>query len=444
MISRRNFAGAAAGAFAASSYAQISGANDRVRLGFIGVGNRGGNLLNMTKEFADQQVVAVCDLLDPLLDKAVASAGTNPERFKDFRRLLDRKDIDAVVIATPDHWHALMMIAAAQAGKDVYVEKPLSLTVVEGRRMVQVAEETKRVVQVGIHRRSSPFCQEATEIVRSGGIGQVTMARCGVALNTWPSGIGHPPDGPAPAGLDWDLYLGPAPEAPYNENRHLFLYRWFFDYAGGQLTDNGVHFLDLIHMGLGQNRPSSVAALGGKYALHDNSTVPDTFQALWEYPSGLMVNFFQSSCNSAPFSNTKPLLAEFRGTKGTMNIYFDSWEIVPEQVSSEPFPARGPLETDAARAYRSSMKPAMEARSGAGSADPRLHIRNFLDCIKSRNKPNCDIETAHRSTTTANIATIAYKTRNRLDWDADREMFSNDLSANELLHYPYRAPWKLG
>jgi predicted dehydrogenase len=444
MISRRNFTGAAAGAFAASSYAQIVGSNDRVRLGFIGVGNRGANLLNMSKEFADQQIVAVCDLLDPLLDKAVAAAGTNPARFKDFRRLIERQDIDAVVIATPDHWHALMMIAAARAGKDVYVEKPLSLTVVEGRRMVEVAEETKRVVQVGIHRRSSPFCQEATEIVRTGGIGQVTMARCGVALNTAPRGIGNPPDSSAPEGLDWDLYLGPAPEAPYNENRHLFLYRWFFDYAGGQLTDNGVHFLDLIHMGLGQNRPTSVTALGGKYVLQDNSDVPDTFQALWQYPEGVMVNFFQSSCNSAPFSNTKALLAEFRGTKGTMNVYFDSWEIVPEQVSDQPYPSRGPLETDAVQRHRAAMKPAMEPRSGAGSADPRLHIRNFLDCVKSRQKPNCDIESAHRSTTAANIATIAYKTRKHLAWDPNREQFSGDPAANALLHYDYRPPWTLG
>lgn len=441
MISRRTFAGAA---FAASSYAQVVGSNDRVRLGFIGVGNRGSNLLNASKEFADQRIVAVCDLLDPLLDNAIQSAGTNPARYKDFRRLLERQDLDAVVIATPDHWHALMAIAAMRAGKDVYIEKPLSRTVVEGRRMVEVADETRRVVQVGIHRRSSPFCREAAEIVRSGGIGRVTMARCGVALNTWPAGIGSPPDGPPPEGLDWDLYLGPAPEAPYNENRHLFLYRWFFDYAGGQLTDNGVHFLDLIQWGLGKQRPRSVTALGGKYALHDNSTVPDTFQALWEYPGGVMVNFFQSSCNAAPFSNTKPLLAEFRGTKGTMNIYFDSWEIVPEQVSSESFPARGPLERDAAQRYRNAMAPAMEARSGSGSADPRLHIRNFLDCIKSRAKPNCDVETAHRSTTTANIATIAYKTRKHLEWDAEREEFSNERSANALLHYDYRPPWTLG
>jgi hypothetical protein len=157
-----------------------------------------------------------------------------------------------------------------------------------------------------------------------------------------------------------------------------------------------------------------------------------------------MVNFFQSSCNAAPFSNTKPLLAEFRGTKGTMNIFQDSWELVPEQVSSEPWPARGPLEGEVPARYRAAVTQAVEARTGAGSADPRLHIRNFLDCIKSRQKPNCDIETAHRSTTAANIATIAYKTRMHLDWDPDREQFQNELAANSLLHYDYRPPWTLG
>lgn len=440
---RRGFARASAAALAAASYSRVLGANDRVRLGFIGVGNRGSNLLRRTKEYGDQQITAVCDLLDPLLDRAVEAAGTNPARYKDFRRLLDSDNVDAVVIATPDHWHALMMIAACRAGKDVYVEKPLSLTVVEGRKMVEVAEETGRVVQVGIHRRSVPFCAEATEIVRRGEIGQVTMARCGVALNQFPHGIGSPPDSDPPAGLDWDLYLGPAPEAPYNENRHLFLYRWFYDYAGGQLTDNGVHFLDLIQWGLGKQRPQAVTALGGKYALRDNRDVPDTMQALWEYPGGTQVSFFQSSCNAAPFSHTKPLLAEFRGTKGTMNVYFDGWEIVPEANASEAHPARGPLEGDSGARYRDSFSKPLEARSGSGTADPRRHVRNFLDCIKSRDKPNCDVETAHRSTTTANIATIAYRTRQLLEWDAEREEFTNHRAANAMLHYEYRAPWKL-
>jgi len=442
-LTRRGFARASAAALSAASYQRVLGANDRVRLGFIGVGNRGSNLLNAAKEFGDQQVVAVCDLVDEYLDRAVEAAGTAPERYKDYRKLLERQDVDAVVVASPDHWHALHMVHACRADKDVYVEKPLSLTVAEGRKMIEVAGETERVVQVGIHRRSSPFCREAAEIVRNGEIGQVTSARCAVAINQWPVGIGAPPDRVPPAGLDWDLYLGPAPEAAYNENRHLFRYRWFFHYGGGQLTDNGVHFLDLIHWGLGRENPLSTTAIGGKYALEDNRETPDTLQALWQYPDGTMVHFCQSSCNAAPISNTKPLLAEFRGTKGTMYVYFDGWEIRPESNSALPFPASNPLDRSAGRRYRESMRPAMEARSGQGKADPRFHIRNFLDCIKSRSKPNCDVETAHRSTTAANIALIAYKTQTHLQWDAERERFTNSSAANELLSYEYRAPWKL-
>ena len=203
---RRAFAAKGAAALTALGYQRVLGANDRVRLGFIGVGNRGDNLLRATQEFPDQHISAVCDVRQDHLDQAVQTAGTQPARFVDYRQLLEQSGIDAVVVATPDHWHALQMIDACQAGKDVYVEKPLSRTIVEGRRMVEVAEETKRVVQVGIHRRSSPYCREAAEIVREGGIGHVTVARCGRIANEWPRGIGNPPDADPPAGVDWDLY----------------------------------------------------------------------------------------------------------------------------------------------------------------------------------------------------------------------------------------------
>ena len=314
---RRAFAQKGAAALTALSYQRVLGANDRVRLGFIGVGNRGDNLLRATQEFADQQIAAVCDVREDHLDHAVQTAGTQPARFVDYRQLLEKPDLDAVVVATPDHWHALQMIDACRAGKDVYVEKPLSRTIVEGRRMVEVAEETKRVVQVGIHRRSSPYCREAAEIVRGGCIGQVTVARCGRIANEWPLGIGSPADTGPPEGVDWDLYLGPAPASNYNANRGRYKFRWFYDYSGGQLTDNGVHFLDLIHWGLGKDRPLSVTAIGGKYALEDNREIPDTMEVLWEYPQGTLVTFSHFDCNAAPIiAKDRGFLAEFRGTKG--------------------------------------------------------------------------------------------------------------------------------
>ena len=444
MTSRRTLAKTAA--FAALSYRRIRGANDRVRLGFIGVGNRGTSLLRAAKEYADQQIVAVCDIRRDYLENAAQVAATSPELFGDYRQLIARSDIDAVVIATPDHWHALMMIDACSAGKDVYVEKPLSLTIHEGRRMVETARRTKRVVQVGIHRRSAPYCKEAAEFVQSGAIGQVTVARAARLANEYPHGIGLTADTDPPPGVDWDLFLGPAPAVPYNENRMSYKFRWFYDYSGGQLTDNGVHFLDLIQWGLGRDAPLSVTAVGGKYAVRDSRQTVDTMEALWEFPGGTLVTFSDFGCNAAPVSATKPFLAEWRGTKGTVYVFGTGWEVIPERQASMPAPGGSPLPGNRERReeHRHSYEPAMDAKQLEGRADTRFHFRNFLDCVKSRELPNCDVETAHRATTTANVANIAHRIRQHLIWDRESERFTNSAEANSYLHYEYRSPWKLG
>ena len=207
---RRDFAKtlALAGTATALGQSRVLGANERVRLGFIGLGNRGDQVLDAFLVQKDCEVAAICDLDEPYLDFAARKSGGQPARFKDYRRLLERKDLDAVVISTPDHWHALQMIQACQAGKDVYVEKPLTLRVAEGRRMVQAAARFGRVVQVGIHRRSVPFCREAAELVRSGALGKITVARAFHIQNEWPKGIGHPPDGAPPADFDWESLAG--------------------------------------------------------------------------------------------------------------------------------------------------------------------------------------------------------------------------------------------
>src|SRR5437868_13974692 len=210
-LTRRDLAKGAALA-TALSYSRILGANDRVGVGFIGLGNRGDQVHDAFLEHGDAQPVAVCDLRDDYLDFAVKKSRATPTRFKDYKKLLEAKDVDAVVIATPDHWHALMFIEACQAGKDVYVEKPLSLTVVEGRKMVETAERTKRVTQVGTQRRSTASLKEAAEFVRSGGIGKVTVAKSWHVGNEWPNGIGNPPDGEPPSPQEWDRWLGPAPK----------------------------------------------------------------------------------------------------------------------------------------------------------------------------------------------------------------------------------------
>ena len=276
-LNRREFAKTIAVARATTAFGglNILGANERVRLGFIGLGNRGDQVLDAFLKHPDCQVLAICDLFQPYLDFAAKKIGTQPKQFRDYRRLLEEKDIDAVVICTPDHWHALQTVHACEAGKDVYVEKPLSLRVAEGRKMVAAVRKHKRVSQVGIHRRSIPFCQELAEFIRNGGIGKVTVARAFHIQNEWPKGIGNPPNGEPPAGLDWEAWLGPAPKVAFNKNRGFYRFRWFYDYSGGQVTNFGVHYLDLIRP-LGQDAPLAVTAMGGKIAIEDNREIPDT------------------------------------------------------------------------------------------------------------------------------------------------------------------------
>ena len=446
-ITRRDFAKTATAAGVATvattlSASRVMGASERVRLGFIGLGNRGDQVLDGFLPHKDAEVVAVCDLYQPYLDFAANKIGGKPKQYHDYRKLLDQKDIDAVVIATPDHWHALQTIHACQAGKDVYVEKPLSLCVAEGRTMAHFVHKHKRVAQVGIMRRSAPLCKEAAEIVRSGEIGKVTFVRALHVQNEWPRGIGNPPNEDAPKDLDWDAWLGPAPKVPYNKNRTFYRFRWFYDYSGGQLTNFGVHYIDMIHWALGQDTPLAVTAMGGKYAIKDNREVPDTLEVIWQYPGNTLVTFTQINTNGAPATG-RPGEIEFRGTKGTLYVKWNGYEIVPELLIPNEFPVRSPLTRSRDGQYRKGSKAHIKPKKAAGKNATELHARNFLDCVKSRDKCNCDIETGHRSTSATLIANIAHKTHSYLRWDGRAERFIDNETANRHLNYEYRAPYKL-
>src|SRR5947209_13946880 len=301
-LTRRGFTttAALAGLGTALGAGRVRGASERVRLGFLGLGNRGDQVLDAFLQHKDADIVAVCDIYQPYVDFAAKKIGTNPQQFRDYRKLLDRRDLDAVVVCTPDHWHALMTVHACQASKDVYVEKPLSLCIAEGRRMVEAARSHKRIVQCGIQRRSSAWCKEAADFIRGGGIGKVTVVRCFHIQNEWPKGIGNPPDGEPPEGFDWDAWLGPAPKVRYNKNRTFYRFRWFYDYSGGQLTNFGVHYLAQIHASLGAEAPRSVVAIGGKFARYDNREVPDTLEVVWHYPGDTLVTFSQLNATAAP------------------------------------------------------------------------------------------------------------------------------------------------
>jgi predicted dehydrogenase len=447
-ISRRKFARTAAALTTATalSRGRILGANERVRLGFIALGNRGDQVLDAFLAHKDQEVAAICDIYQPYLDFAAKKIGNNPQQFKDYRKLLELKDLDAAVICTPDHWHALQAIHALKAGKDLYVEKPLSLCVAEGRRMAQVAQETGRITQVGLQRRSSPLVQEVVDLVRSGVLGKIVAVRSFHIQNEWPKGLGNPADGTPPEGVDWEAWLGPAPKRPYNKNRSFYRFRWFFDYSGGQLTNFGVHYMDVIQWALGQDAPTAVTAMGGKLALEDNREIPDTLEVSWMYPGGTLVTFTQINANAAP-AGVKGGEIEFRGTRGTLYLQSRGYEIVPDELCVNEFPARTPVDRAYERTWRVGAKAEIEARKfqlPAGSPDEtQLHARNFLDSVKSRQPANCPMETGHRSTSGPLIGNIAYKLKAWLEWDGKKERFTNHDAANKLLSYSYRAPYKL-
>jgi predicted dehydrogenase len=441
-MTRREFAAWAAGTAALLRPARVLGANERIRIGFIGLGNRGDQLLDAFLVHPDCEVTALCDLYRPYLEFAQRKVGGKAALFQDYRALLDRKDVDAVVISTPDHWHALQTIHACQAGKDVYVEKPLSLCVEEGRRMVAAARKYQRVVQVGLQRRSSEFVRQAVELIRQGAIGKVSVVRAFHIQNEWPQGIDRPPDGPPPDDLDWDAWLGPAPWRPYNPNRTFYRFRWFYDYSGGQLTNFGVHYLDVIHWALGYDAPLAVVAMGGKFVLEDNREIPDTLEVLWTYPGNTLVSFSQYNANGAA-AVLRNAEIEFRGTQGTLYLQGNGFEIVPESVTPNAFPVRDPRDRQRERGWRTGAKALIEPVQMRGRQETADHARDFLDCVRSRQRPRADVEIGHRDTTAAILGNIAHRTRAYLEWDRDTERFVNHAAANQWLSYSYRPPYVL-
>ena len=433
-INRRSFGkagGAATLGWTAVSASRVHGANDGIRLGFIGVANRGGQLIKSFLTHEDVQTVALCDVHKPTLDAALKRVGGKADTCGDFRRVLERRDVDAVVIATPDHWHAIMTIDACKAGKDVYVEKPLSMTVVEGRKMVEAARRHDRVVQVGTHRRSSKLYANVAELIARNKAGKITMSKAFRLSNMYPLGIGKRQPTEPPKDLDWDMWLGPRPSRNYQDNIAPYKFRWWGLYSS-QAANFGVHRLDAIRWLTGELAPSSVCAMGGRFAVDDDRTIPDTMQTTFEFASGRLAVFgqYEASQNLALPGDRQLARAkiELRGTLGTVYIGDPGYQIIPE---------RGGQFQDT----KQRMKAVREGTPDGDLTDQ--HTRNFLDCVKSRRRPTADVEIGHRSTTCAHLANISLQTRMRIEWDADREKILNSEEANNLLHYEYRKPWKL-
>lgn len=383
--------------------------NEKIGIGVIGIGGQGrGNMGAHLKS-----VVAVCEVdrtrLGQAKEKAEAASGKPVAAYGDYRKLLEDKNVNAVVISTPDHWHALPAIDACLAGKDVYVEKPLTLAIREGRVLTQAARKHKRIVQTGSQQRSDARFRLACELVRNGKIGKVHTVRVGLP---GPNFSGPPvADADPPADLDYDFWLGPAPKRPYNAKRVHYLFRFFWDYSGGQMTNWGAHHLDIAQWGLGMDESGPIETEGtAKFHPQMWFETPTSFQVTHKYANGVTL-----LCGPGQPDGTT-----FEGDKGKIFVNRGKISVDPEGILKET------LTDKDVRLYVSTS-----------------HHGNWLQCIRDRKLPICDAEVGHRSATVCHLGNIALRTGKKLKWDPAKEEMIGDAEANKWVDKEYRAPWKL-
>jgi predicted dehydrogenase len=408
----------------------IIGANDKVVVGLIGCNGMGFTDLRTFLDQPGVECAALCDVDHNVLERRASDVekitGSKPAQYGDFRKLIEQKDIDVVIIGTPDHWHCLPMVTACEAGKDVYCEKPLANSIEELGIMLNAARKYDRVVQVGQWQRSGPHWREAMDFVFSGKLGNIRTVKTW-AYQGWMKPVPVLPDGPAPDGVDYDFWLGPAPKRSFNPNRFHFNFRWFWDYAGGLMTDWGVHIIDFGLYGMKVDVPVSVMASGGKFAYPDDaSETPDTLQAIYEFDNFTMIWEHATGINGGPYGRDHGV--GFIGNNGTLVVDRGGWEVIPE--------------TEGNGSNRKDKMERIPYKRGSNK-DLEHHVRNFLDCIKTREKPNADVAIAANTARVAHMGNIAYKTGRKVYWDKIKNEFINDTKANELIKASYRKPWVL-
>ena len=430
----------------AFSAERIVGANERVNIALIGCGGRGKHVAKLMRDVPNVEFAAVCDAYEPRMDEAREWAGPRCKAFHDFRKILELKEVDAVLIATPDHWHAIPAVLACQAGKDIYLEKPVGHNIREGRLVMNAVRKHNRVVQIGTQHRSAPHYAEAQKIIASGVLGPIRFVRIWNYVNMYPNGIGKVADSEPPPGADWDLFLGPALERPFNKNRFVNTYRWFWDYGGGLVTDFGVHRFDSLHQVMGIDAPVSASASGGRFELKDGAETPDVVQVTYEYP-GFVLSYEATLLNSLGAAGRTPGKAyyqakgeldrphgeAFYGTNGTLFSDRLGFEILPEvKMPSGP----GALGRDAKpEGYR------MERREVASADRTDLHVKDFIECVRSRSQPVASVESGHRASTVAHLGNIAFRTGHKIRWDAAKEEIIGNAEASKLLWREPRKKW---
>jgi len=434
---RRNFiqrsATLSTGALIASSFPVSSLAkgpnrsvNEKLVAALIGCNGMGFADLQAFLRQPDTECAALCDVDENVLNRRIADVekiqGKKPKGFHDFRKLLEQKGIDVIIIGTPDHWHTLPFIYAAQQGFDIYCEKPLANTIHECDLMEKATTRYDRVVQIGQWQRSDKHWQDAVKFVHSGKLGKIRTVRTW-SYQGWMKSVPLIADEPVPAGVDYDFWLGPATKRPFNRNRFHFTFRWFWDYAGGMMTDWGVHIIDYALFGMQQYAPKSVMAMGGKFAYpNDACETPDTLQALFEFDDFTLLWDHGIGIDGGYYGRSHGV--GFVGNNGTLVVDRNGWEVIPEQENNQDKMER------------------VELIHGDGQG-LNNHMLNFIESVKSRAKTNCPVETAAGVARTCHLGNIAYKTGQRLYWDQTKNMFAGNEEANRYLTPSYRLPWEL-
>lgn len=402
------------------------GANDKISVGLIGCKGMGFDDLKAFLKNPEVECIALCDIDDEVLNSRAADTekitGKKVKHlYKDWRRLIDNKDIDVVIVGTPDHWHCLQMVAACEAGKDVYCEKPLGNSIEECNVMVKAAERYNRVVQVGQWQRSDPLWQDAMAFVHSGQLGKIRTVRV-FSYQGWCPSIPVKADEAVPAGVDYDMWLGPAPQRPFNRNRFHFTFRWFWDYAGGLMTDWGVHLLDFALYGMNVTSPESIMASGGKFGYPDDACeTPDLLQTIYAFNDFTVMWDHAIGINDGAYGRNHGL--GFVGENGTLVLDRGGWEVIPEKVNGV------------------ERMEAVTLQKSYGGGGLNLHVKNHLDCIKSRDRNcNASIEIGSHIAKFSQLGNIAYRTGKKLSWDGKS---FGDTEADAYLTKEYRNPWRM-
>ena len=407
---------------ALASKKRLISANDRINIGVIGINGMGWSDLRSMIKIPETQVIALCDVDENVLNfrkYELAKSGVKTQTYVDYRKLLENKDIDVIIIGTPDHWHCLIMTDACAAGKDVYVEKPVGNSIEECRAMVAAQQRYNKAVQAGQWQRSQPHMVEALNYVKSGKLGQIRTVKAW-AYQGWMKAIETKPDGPAPEGVHYDMWLGPATKRPFNPNRFHFDFRWFWDYAGGLMTDWGVHLIDYALLGMDAKFPKSAVALGGKYAYPNGPhETPDTLATVYEFDGYNMIWEQAQGISNGNYGRDHGI--SYIGNNGTLVLDRGGWEVIADEKRMESVP--------------------LQPNKGNGLD---LHTRNFTDVVKSRKLSDlaCPIQAGAHVATVCQMGNISYRMGGKVTWDESTSKFKEE-KANAYINAKYNNGYKM-